>query len=174
MGHLRKATTMDSIKKHKETIDARWAKFLVTILDTSLGTLWWLREDLIEESHKRLGKAYSAGARRGHPAISLSPHSLYALHHACPMLQGFSRDKGHGYKLTGITTETERATYFSALFPVLVSGKDFLKAAEDADREQLVGKFFDRCRVHPNINLLKLTAEQMRGFRVWLERKGLV
>jgi hypothetical protein len=156
--------------------DTTSPNLLLRILDTSLGTLWWVREDTLIAAHQRLGHDYVDSDRRGHPTLSIARHSLLAAYHAVPMLQGGSTQHSGAFAVHNLTPD-RKSSYFSALCPVLIQGHEFLSPAPDhkrtTDRSSAEGPWWQRSTVTANWHKLKLSETESEHLRRWLANKGI-
>lgn len=89
---------------------------IFSILDTSLGTLWWIREDVwiskIQDYHSN---------RRSHPGMSVSESSFTQAKEYVQMLHGRSRRHGSSVTVQGLEgNHPDRITYFHSIGPAAV------------------------------------------------------
>ena len=85
----------DEVKRERMT------KAVRTVMDYSLGTLWWVDEGLWRE---QLASRYDQNSTRvAHPGLSMLAHPVQDLFSRIPMLHGSSH--GHGVMVKGLTAE---------------------------------------------------------------------
>jgi hypothetical protein len=91
--------------------------FIFKKLDTSLGTLWWVRENVWKDEIP----FYYFTNRNSHPGLSISEAKALESRAYVPMLHGTSKRKGNCVAVWGLTrVEREHFTYFGQIKPAKI------------------------------------------------------
>lgn len=151
---------------------APYAVFLSRILNTTLGTLWWVREDLWEDSGLAGRAAYQAiPNRHGHPGVSLQPERHLPFE-PVPMTIGFSGDSGPvvAWGLSKQGGPHYPTSFGRYSFPGWIELEEFIQPAADAKRDQLTGSWWERARVSPNLHKPRLSESEQADLTRWMQR----
>ncbi len=149
------------------------ARLLARVLDTSCGTLWWVREDLWEES----SDDYRANPDRdGHPGLSVAERSLLLPSERVPLLIGFGNDRGP-FIARGLSKHrgADAPTSFGQVVrPAPVPAQEWVKPAPDVGRGVLEGPGYWRSRVLLNHHKPRLTEKEREALETWLRKRKLL
>lgn len=144
------APNYDEVKRE------RMAKAVRTVMDYSLGTLWWVDEGLWRE---QLASRYDQNSTRmAHPGLSMLAHPVQDLYSRVPMLHGSSH--GHGVMVKGLTAEEPERT--SSFGPLLAP----VPAIESVP-------FGRPPRIRPNSFKHRISHDEEQDLREFLKRWGL-
>ena len=144
------------VPSYEEVSKSRWTAAVRTIMDYSLGTLWWVDESLWQE----LLPVYDRNStRKEHPGLSILTHPVQDLYSQIPILHGTS--KGQGVLVQGITArEPTRLTSFGSLLaPVFV--------VESVP-------YGGAARVRGNHEKSRITAKEEQDLRRFLKRERIM
>lgn len=146
----------DSPLSYEEARRNRCESLLRTVLDFTLGTLWWVKESLWLEV---LPDGYDRhSTREGHPGLSIRRFPVEDLYDQAPMLHGSSR--GSGIKVRGLTPdEPERRTAFGPLLAPVPVHEVF-----DDDSAP---------RLRQNLYKPRVTSEERKALDGFLQKRNL-
>jgi len=98
---------------------------IFNMLDTSLGTLWWVREKVWAEKIAN----YSSN-RKFHPGLSVNEAKAHESREYVPLLHGTSRRHGNCVVVLSLTRdEPEHPTYFGQIRPAKIEASLFTSGA---------------------------------------------
>ena len=136
----------DEVKRERMT------KAVRTVMDYSLGTLWWVDECLWQE---QLASRYDQNSTRvAHPGLSMLIYPVQDLYSRVPMLHG------SGVKVKGLTAdEPDRSSFFGPLLAPV-------PAIESVP-------FGRPPRIRPNSFKHRISSDEEQGLREFSKRWGL-
>ena len=165
------ASSFDRIKQERLSDLLEWA------LDTSLGTLWLVREDVWKQRLQH--NDYDQGStRRFHPGLSMRVKKARYLHEAVPMFHGTSYRSDcycgpiHVRGLTREMGEDHITCFGDHIAPILmqeIALKDPAASLECCEGDMLATK-----KVIANLHKPRLNNDEMHHYKTWLKAKGLI
>lgn len=136
-------------------------------LDTSFGTLWWVRE---AEWTRTLRQYASARNRKSHPGLSLNEMTGPQLPHYVLMLHGRSDRQRDCVAVRGLKREDrERIAYFGQLGPVRIDARLFTRWTIALEHDD--PSWTRNAAVIRNHDKPQLTPHEESELRRWWERK---
>lgn len=134
-------------------------------LDTALGTLWWVRENVWATQ-----LANYRSERKSHPGLSVSRGKSSAHSSYVPMLHGRSRRRGDSFSVVGLTrTEPNRITYFKSTKPARIAACLFTHWTVKLDHED--PHWTRDAAIIVNQHKPRLSSAEEREFDCWWERR---
>jgi hypothetical protein len=161
--------------KTEQTKHDRLSDMLEWAFDTSLGTNWFVREDLWKE---RLDKYDKTNTRRCHPGLSMRSTRVAHFYETVHMLHGTSyrEDLYCGpIQVRGLTKKRgdDHITCFGLhIAPVLM--REIAQKDPNGDSDILEGDPFASKKVLRNLHKPVLNDEEMQHYKAWLKAKGLL
>lgn len=141
---------------YEEAKRERMTKAVRTVMDYSLGTLWWVDERLWQE---QLASRYDQNSTRvAHPGLSMLIYPVQDLYSRIPMLHGSSH--GHGVKVKGLTAdEPNRSSFFGPLLAPIPVPESV--------------PFGRQPRMRPNAYKHRISPDEEQDLRAFLNSWGL-
>lgn len=144
------------------------------VIDTSKGTLWWIREDVWIEANARSGQRYTDSGRKGHPGLSWAARSLLSPYEFVPMLEGTTAGRGPVIVRGMAAEEPDRETFFGVLLSDPLPASVFIGGRRHRDpNEPPEGPWWKAGQAKCNHAKPRITKEEMRHLDGWLKMKGL-
>ena len=140
---------------------------LFDILDTSLGTLWWVREDVWQS---KIHSYDRRSTRDSHPGLSVDESKPDQRKSYAQMIHGRSDRRGSSFCVCGLTKrERDRIAYFGQIHPVPIDARLFTRetTALRPDDPDWTG----RVAIVANNYKPRLTPDEHEEFVRWWEVK---
>lgn len=156
MSRKEKNRSSHPIPSYEEVNQNRWTALVRTVMDYSLGALWWVDESLWQEL---LASRYDQNSTRvAHPGLSMLIHPVQDLYSQVPMLHGSSR--GHGVQVKGLTAEEpQRIAFFGPLLAPVPASESV--------------PFGRQPRMRPNTYKHRVSPDEELQLKAFLKRWGL-
>jgi len=151
----------------KEAVRQERLERLLELAGIESGTLWKVREDIWMDAFD-----YESG-RKHHPGLCLRERKTANFYEPIPMLQGGSKQRNFddiAVKGFGAGKSEHSMTYFGGqVAPVPV--QQFVKPAEDWDRDQVEGNWWESSQVVANPDKHRLDEAEMSQAVTWAKRR---
>lgn len=152
----------------------RLSAMLATCLDTSIGTLWRVRED-IWVNQLRNAIRYRA-QRKWHPGLSLRRRSAASVYEYIPMLHGSSGRRGP-VVVKGITREKGPdydCSFGRIVRPAAILGRELVDAADEPPFEIAPHSRLRYRRVVQNCDKPRISDHELQSLKAWAKRRHLI
>ncbi len=147
----------------------RLEKAINTLFDYSIGTLWFVKEDLIK---LRVQKYDQNSTRKGHPAVSIRKTPVVGTERI-PVLTGSSQKREQSFPVKGVFGEDSESWFGNCFVPLMI--QDFLYGKSPEKPKSPKEKALDRPyikMVEKNHRKPKLNDEEFENLEKWLKNRG--
>ena len=174
MASLGEGVAMCMDETAEQVQDKRLSAMLATCLDTSMGTLWKVREDIWKAELSKVVRYVAK--RHSHPGLSIRIRPVTSVYERIPMLHGTSGSQGP-LVVKGLTRArgpNYPTTFGRIVKPASILGRELVDVADEPPFEVGPHSPLRYRRVLQNGDKPRVSDRELQSLKTWARKKNLI